>query len=109
MWHTSFVLPLIKRLWKWIRENVSFGHPQASNERTYTGIFQNYWYTSTPQPMNFFSLSHFDHVTTTVRVLDTILLARIKTGTLVEIDTEAVPGNEYEIVKRVRVRDEQAS
>ena len=59
--------------------------------------------------MNFFSLSHFDHVTTTVRVLDTILLARIKTGTLVEIDTEAVPGNEYEIVKRVRVRDEQAS
>ena len=109
MWHTSFVLPLIKKLWKWIRENVSFGHPQASNERTYTGIFQSYWYTSTPQPMNFFSLSHFDHVTTTVRVLDTTLLARIKRGTLVEIDTEAVPGNEYEIVKRVRVRDAQAS
>jgi hypothetical protein len=55
--------------------------------------------------MNFFSLSHFDHVTTTVRVLDTPLLARIKMGTMVEIDTEVVPGSEYEIVKRVQVHD----
>ena len=108
MWHTSFVPPLIKKLWKWIGENVSFGHRQASNERTYEGIFQNYWYTSTPQ-MNFFSLSHFDHVTTTVRVLDTNLLAQLKKGTLVEIDTEVVPGCGYEIVKRVRVHDAQAS
>ena len=90
------------RFWKWVHTRATLGHPQDSNEKTYKGIFQDYWYTSTPRAMNFFSLIQ-DGVTTTVQVLDTNLLARLKKGALVEIDTEASPGHDYEIVRRVRV------
>lgn len=96
------------RFWKWVHKKATLGHPQDSNAKTYRGVFQDYWYTSTPRPMNFFSLSH-DHVTTMVQILDTNLLARLKRGTSVEIDAEAVPGYEYEIVRRVRVHETQAS
>jgi hypothetical protein len=91
----------LARFWKWVYEKAALGHSQDGNEKTYKGIFQNYWYTSTPRAMNFVSVTQ-DGVTTTVPVLDTNLLAGLKRGTLVEIDTETRPGCEYEIVRRVR-------
>src|ERR1700688_1529250 len=58
------------RFWRWVHAKAALGRPQDSNERTYKGMFQDYWYTSTPRAMNFFRLAH-DGVTTTVQVLDT--------------------------------------
>jgi hypothetical protein len=92
------------RFWRWVHTKAALGRPQDSNERTYKGIFQDYWYSSTPRAMNFFRVTQ-DGVATTVQVLDTNLLAGLKSGTFVEIDTEARASFEYEIVRRVRVHD----
>lgn len=94
------VLVKALRFRKWVHKKVTLGHPQDSSAKRYTGVFQNYWYTSNPRHMYFFSLTR-DGVSTTVQILDPNLLAGLKRGTLVEIVTEAMPGHKYEIVKRV--------
>jgi len=88
--------------WKSVHKKATLGHPQDSNAKRYNGVFQNYWYKSTPRHMYFFSVTH-DGITNTVQILDANLLAGLKKGSLVEIDTEVVPGRAYEIVKRVHV------
>ena len=84
----------------WVHKKATLGHPQDSTAKRYKGVFQSYWYKSNPRHIYFFSLSH-DGVSTTVEILNPNLLAGLKRGTLVEIDTEVVPGHKYEIVKRV--------
>jgi hypothetical protein len=88
------------RFRKRVHKKATVGHPQDSTAKRYKGVFQNYWYKSNPRHMYFFSVTH-DGVSTTVQILDPNLLAGLKRGTLVEIDTEVVPGHKYEIVKRV--------
>ena len=83
-----------------VHKKATVGQPQDSTAKRYKGVFQNYWYKSNPRHMYFFSVTH-DGVSTTVQILDPNLLAGLKRGTLVEIDTEVVPGHKYEIVKRV--------
>ena len=89
------------RFWRWAYKKAALGRTQGTNERTYKGILEEYWYTSTPRDMHFFRVTH-DGEATTVEVLDTNLLYQIKRGKLVEIDTEVLPGCTYEIIKRVR-------
>ena len=88
------------RFRKRVHKKATVGQPQDSTAKRYKGVFQNYWYKSNPRHMYFFSVTH-DGVSTTVQILDPNLLAGLKRGTLVEIDTEVVPGHKYEIVKRV--------
>lgn len=87
---------------RWLHKKTTLGHRQDSTAKRYKGVFQNYWYKSNPRHIYFFSVTH-DGVSTTVQILDPNLLAGLKKGTLVEIDTAVVPGQKYEIVKRVRV------
>lgn len=93
---------VLLRFQNWVHKKARLGHPQGSTAKRYKGVFQNYWYKSNPRHMYFFSVTH-DGVSTTVQILDPNLFAGLKRGTLVEIDTEVVPGRKYEIVKRVRV------
>jgi hypothetical protein len=93
---------ILLRFRKRVHKKATLGHPQDSTAKRYKGAFQNYWYNSNPRHMYFFSVTH-DGVSTTVQILDPNLLAGLKRGTLVEIDTEVVPGHKYEVVKRVRV------
>jgi hypothetical protein len=88
------------RFRKRVHKKATVGHPQDITAKRYKGVFQNYWYKSNPRHMYFFSVTH-DGVSTTVQILDPNLLAGLKRGTLVEIDTEVVPGHKYEIVRRV--------
>jgi len=92
--------------WNWVGGEMERHHPQErnGNEKTYKGIFQDYWYTSNPRDTHLFRLTH-NGVTTTVPVLETSLFYGLKKGTFVEIDTEAIPGYAVESVKRLRVRD----
>lgn len=93
---------VLLRFRKWAHKKATLGHHQDTNAKRYKGMFQNYWYNSNPRHTYFFSVTH-DGVSTTVQILDPNLLAGLKRGTLVEIDTEVVPGHKYEVVKRVRV------
>jgi hypothetical protein len=90
----------VLRFRKWVHKNATLGHPQDSTAKRYKGVFQNYWYKGNPRHMYFFCVTH-DGVSTTVQIWEPNLLAGLKRGTLVEIDTEVVPGHKYEIVKRV--------
>jgi hypothetical protein len=93
---------VLSRFRKRVHRKATLGHPQDSSAKRYKGVFQNYWYKSNPRHIYFFTVTH-DGISTTVQILEPNLLAGLKRGTLVEIDTEAVPGRKYEIVKRVRV------
>lgn len=90
--------------WAWLHKKINLGHPQqpATNERTYKGVFDNYSYSSTPEPVYLLQITR--HVTTTKVVVEvTPLFAGIKAGTWVEVDTETRSGYTQEFVKRVRV------
>jgi hypothetical protein len=93
---------VLLRFRKWVHRKATLGHPQDTTAKRYKGVFQNYWYNSNPRHVYFFCVTH-DGVSTTVQILEPNLLAGLKRGTLVEIDTEVVLGHKYEIVKRVRV------
>jgi hypothetical protein len=89
--------------WGWLGAKILPHTPQKnSGERTYKGTFQEYRYTSVPRATHLFTIVH-EGVATTVPVLDTALFIPIKRGALIEIDTEALPGYEAELVKRVHV------
>jgi len=88
-----------ERFWRALRKKLAVESHVSSN-RTYKGTFVDHWYASTPHDAWFFSLSD-NGVITTVPVLDTSLLATLKRGTTVQIDTEVLRG--VEIVQRVRV------
>jgi hypothetical protein len=90
--------------WARLRQKINSGHPQqpATNERTYKGVFDNYAYSSTPYPVYLLQITS-NGVTMTVGVEVTPLVAGIKPGTFVEIDTETRSGYTKEFVKRVRL------
>lgn len=96
------------RFWGWLRKKLALDHAQRANdERTYKGAFQDYWYSSLPHPMHFFRITR-DGFTSTVPVWDTAAFVGLKKGTLIEVDTEALPGNTSELVKRLRVQEPHA-
>jgi len=95
---------LSRWFWEWVHRKASLGHTPNSNERKYGGEFLDYWYTSTPGPMWFFSFRR-DGITTTVRVNQSPMLTALKPGTYVEIETEVRPDHTYESIKRVHVRN----
>jgi hypothetical protein len=70
--------------------------------KTYSGMFQDYVYRSTPHNSHTLTISGngFLH---SVPVNDTHLFMGIKKGTFIEVDTEATVGLYSELVKRVRV------
>lgn len=92
--------------WNSIRRSIDAHTPPKpetdSNQRSYRGVFQDYWYTSLPHRTHLLKLTH-DGMETTVEVFDTPLLIGLKRGNLVEIDTETSSGIQRELVKRVRV------
>ena len=89
--------------WGWLRGKIlSNAPPTNSSDKTYKGSFQEYQYTSVPHATNLFTIVH-EGVATTVPVFDTALFTSIKRGTLIEVDTEPLPGYQAELVRRVRV------
>jgi hypothetical protein len=87
--------------WAWFRKKVATGESPDTYERTYKGILEGVWYTSTPRTMELFRVNS-NGVKITVQVVDATVLYRLMRGTLVEIDTEVMPGYQAELVKRVR-------
>jgi hypothetical protein len=91
-----------ERFWNWVRTKLAVDL-RGTSGRTYKGRFEDYWYIGSPHDAWFFSLSH-NGVRTTVPVLETQMLATVKRGTLVEVDTEVLSG--VESVQRVRAYDQ---
>jgi hypothetical protein len=89
--------------WRWAGKEIAAHHPKqpdSAYEKTYKGVFENYWYTGGSNSGHYFKITH-DRVSTTVPVSGTGLFDDIERGDLVEIDTN--PSGNEEIVKRVRV------
>jgi hypothetical protein len=91
--------------WGWVKGKVQT-QPQTAERGqihtiTYRGTFQDYYYKSDPIPLHFLEITS-DGSLLTVPVWETHLLDGIKSGTIVEIDTEATFGSSAERVKRVR-------
>ncbi len=74
--------------------------------RTYSGIFQDYVYRSTPHVGHTLTMT-FGGFLHSIPVNNTHLFQGIKKGQLIEVDTEATVGLYSELIKRVRV-DETA-
>jgi hypothetical protein len=75
-----------------------------SGQRTYSGTFQDYVYTSNPHVGHTLTMS-IDGFLHSVPVNYTNLFQGIKKGQFVEVDTEVEAGLYSELVRRVRVRE----
>jgi hypothetical protein len=98
------------RFWKYLREHLAPPVPPApplpANQRTYRGELRssqqmNDW----PYPWCII-LVH-GGVATRIPVQTRELLLGVQAGTLIEMDTEIVPGNAAELVRRVRVLNKE--
>jgi hypothetical protein len=90
----------MERFWNHVREHVA--DRNHNGERTYKGMFQRYGCADDEWP--FFAIAH-DGIKTIVPVWETGLFARVRTGCLVEIDTEMSPIRET--VRRVHLVEKQ--
>jgi len=89
--------------WSYVRKNVQSTTATApSNQKAYKGLFLIYGTYQNYPHENFFELLQ-DGVTLKVPVWKTNFFTGIQHGTLVEVDTEVVPGARAELVRRVRV------
>ena len=78
------------------------GIEARGNERTYKGTFRDFGHT---RPDEWFVTLANKDVETKIRVHEARLLFAVQLGSFVEVDTEVVPGRNYEAVRRVRVRE----
>jgi len=81
-------------------------HTGQTQLRTYSGIFQDYIYRSTPHVGHTLTMS-FGGFLHSIPVNNTHLFQGIKKGQFIEVDTEVTVGIYSELVKRVRA-DETA-
>lgn len=104
----TFAKAIQGRFWKYVGKHVAQVTPtpsppsSAANEKTYRGKFYSFsQYENWPQEWCVTLIN--DGVMTKVHVARTNLLSGVSPGEFIELDTDLIPGNLFEHVRRVRI------